>query len=277
MVLRLVSRIFGIFPVLSGALLAGCDVASPRVGTTPPVRLLVPYVGQGAAAVVVLPTSVVAFDAGPDSSMALDALLDAEGLRSIDLLVVSHWDLDHVGGLDPLVARGRVRGILHGSEPAEPWMAARKESWCSKVPEGCRTAGSSEGLSDGFRLQLHGGDTAAPDDNRRGLASRLVDPAGWGLLLAPGDLDTAGESRLLAAGSDLRARVLLVGHHGSRSSSSLPFLGAVRPGVAIVQAGLGNRHGHPHHEALERLRHLVEDLRWVQPETTERLDLGTDP
>lgn len=275
--LRLVTRPLGLLAGLCGVLVGGCDVASTRVAVAEPARLLVPHVGQGAAAVVVLPSSVVAFDAGPDSSTVVDDLLRTEGLGAIDLLVVSHWDLDHVGGLDRLVSRGRVRGILQGSEPADPWMAARKKAWCSKVPEGCRTAGSSAALSDGFRLEFHGGDAGAPDDNARGLLARLLDGSGRGLLLAPGDLDTTGESRLLASGSDLRAKVLLVGHHGSRSSSSLPFLGAVRPAVAIVQAGLGNRYGHPHREALERLRHLVEDLRWVQPETTERLDLGKDP
>lgn len=271
------TRFVGLLSSLLAVLLSGCHVAATSIPSAPPARLLVPHVGQGAAAMVVLPSSVVAFDAGPDSSTALDALLDLEGLPAIDLLVVSHWDLDHVGGLDRLVARGRVRGILHGSEPAEPWMIARKRAWCSAIPLGCRTSAPTAALTDGFRLELHLGDTSAPDDNQRGLATRLVDRVGRGLLLAPGDLDTTGETRLLASGSDLRARVLLVGHHGSRSSSSLPFLGAVRATTALVQAGAGNRYGHPHREALERLRHLVEDLRWVQPQTTERLDLGTDP
>lgn len=156
-------------------------------------------------------------------------------------------------------------------------MSARKEAWCGRIPEGCAKAAGHRNLADGFRLEFHAGDAEARDDNARSLVARLVDAAGTGLLLAPGDLDTTGEARLLASNPDLRAQVLLVGHHGSRSSSSLPFLGAVGAKTAIVQAGSGNRYGHPHLEALERLRHLVEDLRWVQPQTTERLDLGTDP
>lgn len=277
MELRLVMRALGVFGALAG-ILSGCDLGGaasrPQASTA---RLLVPYVGQGSGAVILLPGAVVAFDAGPDSTEAMTRALVGQGVESIDLMVVSHWDLDHVGGLERLVAQGRIRRLLHGAEPAEAWMASRKEGWCRRIPEGCAIAEGHRTLPDGFRLEFHAGDPLAPDDNGRSLVTRLVDGAGSGVLLAPGDLDTTGESRLLATGADLRARVLLVGHHGSRSSSSLPFLGAVRASIAIVQAGSANRYGHPHVEALERLRHLVEDLRWVQPQTTERLDLGTDP
>lgn len=276
MELRLVMRATAALGLLAGLLL-GCDVQGSAASPDADARLLVPYVGQGSGSVLVLPGAVVAFDAGPDSSDALSSTLDAHGLDAIDLMVVSHWDLDHVGGLDLLVAQGRIRRLVHGSEPAEGWMAARKSDWCRRIPDGCATTDGHRELSDGFRLEFHPGDPSAKDDNGRSLVTRLVDGTGEGLLLAPGDLDTLGESRLLASGADLRARVLLVGHHGSRSSSSLPFLGAVAATVAIVQAGEGNRYGHPHLEALERLRRLVEDLRWVQPRTTERLDLGTDP
>lgn len=272
----LVMRATGIFGLLAG-ILSGCDVGGATTAQTSRARLIVPYVGQGTAAAVVLPGAVVAFDAGPDSSEGLSLALDEQGAKTIDLMVVSHWDLDHVGGLERLVAQGRVRRLVHGSEPAEPWMALRKEEWCRRIAEGCFSADRAAGLADGFRLEFHLGDPSAQDDNGRSLVSRLVDGQGRGLLLAPGDLDTTGESRLLASGVDLRAQALLVGHHGSRSSSSLPFLGAVRADVAIVQTGSGNRYGHPHLEALERLRLLVEDIRWVQVKTTERLELGTDP
>jgi competence protein ComEC len=259
------------------AFLCGCDVQGSSTPPAPEARLVVPYVGQGAGALLLLPRAVVAFDAGPDSSDAMSEALDRQGVETIDLMVVSHWDLDHVGGLERLVGQGRIRRLVHGAEPAEAWMSVRKEAWCRRIPEGCATVAGHRSLSDGFRLEFHTGDAESRDDNSRSLVARLVDAAGTGLLLAPGDLDTTGESRLLASDPDLRAQVLLVGHHGSRSSSSLPFLGAVGAKTAIVQAGSGNRYGHPHVEALERLRHLVEDLRWVRPQTTERLDLGTDP
>lgn len=277
MELRLVMRALGVLGVFAFSL-GGCDMGSAATNLQGhSARLQVPYVGQGSGAVLFLPGAVVAFDAGPDSTDAMTTVLSGQGVESIDVMVVSHWDLDHVGGLERLISQGRVRHLVHGAEPAETWMAARKEDWCRRIPEGCSTVAGHRPLPDGFRLEFHVGDPLAQDDNGRSLVTRLVDGAGSGLLLAPGDLDTTGESRLLAKGADLRARVLLVGHHGSRSSSSLPFLGAVRAAIAIVQAGSGNRYGHPHVQALERLRHLVEDLRWVQPQTTERLDLGTDP
>ena len=87
--------------------------------------------------------------------------------------------------------------------------------------------------------------------------------------MAPGDLDTVGEASLLAHHAELDAAALLVGHHGSRGSSSLPFLGAVGASIAIIQAGLRNGYGHPHIEAIERLRAVVPDTRLVGAETTE--------
>jgi len=265
--------------LLAALLLAGCVADDPEGSATGSVTLVAPYVGQGSGALVLLDGQTLAFDAGPESSAVLRDQLRIEDRPSIDLLVVSHWDLDHVGGLDSLVAGGSVHRILYGAEPAESWMAARKASWCRQIPSGCERAAapSRRALAAGIALELGGIDATAPTDNERTMVARLVSATGRGLLLAPGDLDTLGEARLLASGTPLRAGVLLVGHHGSRSSSSLPFLGAVAPRIAIVQAGAGNRYGHPHVEALERLRRIATSLLWVTPGTRERLDLGTDP
>ena len=70
--------------------------------------------------------------------------------------------------------------------------------------------------------------------------------------LFPGDAEAAEE--VASLGADLRADVLKVGHHGSRTSSSVPFLDAVSPSIAVISAGQGNRYGHPHAEAFSRLR-----------------------
>lgn len=265
--------------LFAALLLAGCVVDDLDGSAAKPITLVVPYVGQGSGALLLLEGQTIAFDAGPESSAVLRDELRREHRPAIDLLVVSHWDLDHVGGIDTLVADGMVRRILYGAEPAESWMAARKASWCRRIPSGCERVGtpSRRALASGVELEFGEVDTSAATDNERTMVARVVSTTGRGLLLAPGDLDTVGEARLLASRTPLQASVLLVGHHGSRSSSSLPFLGAVSPRIAIVQAGAGNRYGHPHVEALERLRRIVASVRWVAPQTEERLDLGADP
>jgi competence protein ComEC len=75
-------------------------------------------------------------------------------------------------------------------------------------------------------------------------------------LLFTGDAEVHTERAMIARGHDLRARVLQLGHHGSRTSSSEEFLRAVSPEVAVYSAGKGNLYGHPHAEPLDRLERL---------------------
>lgn len=249
---------------------ASCGGPSPQEAM-PTARIVVPAVGQGAGVLVIRDGSAIAFDAGPDSSSALSRALREEGIERAELLVVSHWDLDHVGGLDALIQAGQVEQIAHGGEPVEQWMGARKRAWCAKVPKGCVLVeqGAAKSVLGDFSTEFVRTDPDGATDNERSLVTRLVDGSGTGLFLAPGDIDTSAEAAILARNIPIDARFLLVGHHGSRGSSSLPFLGAVHPLVAFVQAGRGNDHGHPHVEAMERIREVVPDLRVVSTDGTE--------
>jgi competence protein ComEC len=76
-------------------------------------------------------------------------------------------------------------------------------------------------------------------------------------VLLTSDISCAGEAWALASGADLKSTALKVAHHGSGSSSCEPFLKAVKPAVAVVQAGARNVYGHPHEEALARLRAVL--------------------
>ncbi|MBI3003672.1 MAG: DNA internalization-related competence protein ComEC/Rec2, partial [candidate division NC10 bacterium] len=73
-------------------------------------------------------------------------------------------------------------------------------------------------------------------------------------LLLTGDIEEEAEGHLVANGPLPSVRVLKVPHHGSRTSSTAPFLDAVRPAVAVIQVGFGNRFGHPHPEVVARLQ-----------------------
>ncbi|MFX9031545.1 hypothetical protein ABTN13_20815, partial [Acinetobacter baumannii] len=73
-------------------------------------------------------------------------------------------------------------------------------------------------------------------------------------MLLMGDAEAQTEERLIERGANLRARVLKVGHHGSRYATSERFLRAVRPEVAVISCGYDNRYGHPSQEVLDRLR-----------------------
>ncbi|HEY2736650.1 MAG TPA: MBL fold metallo-hydrolase, partial [Polyangiales bacterium] len=90
------------------------------------------------------------------------------------------------------------------------------------------------------------------DPNDNSLVIRIA--LGARALLFTGDIEAHGEAALLARGRSLKADVLKVPHHGSRTSSGLPLLAAVAPTLAIVSAGAVNLFGHPHAETLARLR-----------------------
>ena len=103
----------------------------------------------------------------------------------------------------------------------------------------------------GRRPREDGGAVARVRENDRSCVVHVQ--AGGASLLLTGDIEARSEAAMLARGAaPLRADVLLVPHHGSRTSSSAPFLDAVAPGLALVSAGHRNRFGHPHPAVLAR-------------------------
>jgi competence protein ComEC len=113
-------------------------------------------------------------------------------------------------------------------------------------------AGEIIEIDDGVRLEiLHPGPHFTTQDrNDSSVSVRLV--YGDFSLLLTGDAEEPAEQAMMAAGYPLNALVFKAGHHGSRTSSTMPFLEAVQPQIIIVSAGVDNRFGHPHPEVLER-------------------------
>jgi competence protein ComEC len=213
----------------------------------PALRLLMLDVGQGSAAVLLTARHSVVFDAGPRYSERFDAgrallvpALRALGVDAVDLLVLSHADNDHTGGAQGLRDAMPVHSELAG-EPL-PDTGTR------------RCAAGMHWRQDGvdFRL-LHPQDGDRREGNTASCVLR-VEAAGRVILLT-GDIDADAERALLATdAASLRADVVLVPHHGSRSSSSPRFVQAVLPRYALVSAGFRNRFGHPHPDVAARWR-----------------------
>jgi competence protein ComEC len=215
-------------------------------------ELLAADIGQGNAVLVRTAHHTLVFDAGPRFGLDSDAgqrvlvpLLRVLG-ETVDTLVVSHRDSDHSGGAASLLATQPGATLLSSVEVGHPLQALRPVQRCA----------AGQGWDwDGVRFDvLHplATDYAVPrKPNALSCVLRISNGARTALLVA--DIEQPQEARLVASdAAALRADVLLVPHHGSKTSSSPAFLDAVQPRFALVQAGYRNRFGHPAPPVLAR-------------------------
>jgi len=222
--------------------------------------LLVADVGQGTAVLVQTTNHALLYDAGPRYSRDSDAgdrvlvpLLRTFAVR-LDRLVLSHRDSDHVGGAPAVLGMHARADVWSSIEPEHPLHDLRPVTRC---------AAGQRWTWDGVVftvLHPRASDyAAAAKPNAMSCVLRIEAAARGGsapvAALLTGDIEAAQESRLVAlADGALRADVLLVPHHGSKTSSSAEFLDAVAPQLALVQSGYRNRFGHPAAAPLARYR-----------------------
>ena len=235
-------------------------VQPPAVGE---FEVVAADIGQGTAVLLRTRNHLLLYDAGPRYSAEADAaqrvllpLLRARGEQRIDLLMLSHSDIDHVGGAASLLAQLPVAALASSLPPSHPLLAAGVAHR--------RCAAGQAWDWDGVRFEVLHPQTSdyQPSAKPNALSCVLrVQAQGGRSLLLTGDIEAAQEAALVdRLGPGLRSQVLLVPHHGSKTSSSEAFIGAVAPGTAVVQAAYRSRFGHPAPQVLARYRALGVDL-----------------
>lgn len=229
-------------------------------------------VGQGDATLIESPYGTqVLIDGGPDSSV-LRELGDIIGFldRDIDMVIATHPDKDHIGGLIDVLERYDVRTILLTQNESDTPVA---ELFIELVEaEGAEIIYARDNQTftfDGAELRI-----LFPDREARGLesnASSIVAQLIYGetVFLFTGDSPQSIEKYLVSVyGSGLESDVLKVGHHGSKTSTASAFAAAVSPQYAVISAGKDNSYGHPHQEVLDTLS-------GVGAETNNTANLGS--
>jgi competence protein ComEC len=229
-------------------------------------------VGQGDSAVIESPSGRVVvvdgggvpgtderFGNGEPGSRVVVPFLRSRGISTVDLVVPTHPDDDHVQGLNAVVERLSVRGALDGGYPgaSAPYTRLLDALHRRHIPLYTARRGQVIDLGGGAKMEvlgptdhlLLGGHSAT---NNNSIVLRVV--YGRARVLLTGDAEAEEETDLIASGRDISADVLKVGHHGSRWSSTDSFLDRVRPSIAVLSVGRNNTYGHPHGEVLERLR-----------------------
>jgi competence protein ComEC len=208
-------------------------------------ELLAADIGQGNAVLVRTAGHTLVYDAGPRFSAESDAghrvlvpLLRALG-ENVDTLVLSHRDTDHTGGAAAVLTQ-QPQALLRSSIADDHALQALRASRRCEAGQHWHW----DGVDFEFLHPLAADYDAPHKPNAVSCVLRVS--AGGRVALLTGDIEAAQEARLVAAeGNRLRADVLLVPHHGSKTSSTPAFLDAVAPRWALVQAGYRNRFGHP--------------------------------
>ncbi len=226
------------------------------------LRLWIFDVGQGDS--ILFDTNdgqQILIDGGPNNSV-LSQLAKALPLtdKEIDLVIVSHNHADHLSGVNAVLEHYKVNliwisGAEYDSQTYRKFKAlvAEKQIKTENI-----TAGKTFNLNGltGIALYPLESFAARAPDNPHDASLVTFWQYGQTTVLLTGDAENEHEADMLARGIVKHADILKVGHHGSVTSSSLPFLEAVTPKIAVISAGRNNRYGHPHQTILDRLKTL---------------------
>jgi competence protein ComEC len=226
------------------------------------VQVIAADIGQGTAVLVRTARHALLFDAGPGVPGRSDAgqrvlvgLLRSVGVRQLDEMLISHGDADHVGGAASVLKAVPVRH-LRSSLPPDHDLLTQLSPIVGRPPHTPCQVGQ-RWTWDGVEFEvLHPTtqDLAERDSLGDNALSCVLRVRAHGRqVLLTGDIEAEQEAALLErAPESLRSEVLLVPHHGSKTSSTQDFLQAVAPKVAVIQAGAHNSYGHPNPTVLAR-------------------------
>jgi competence protein ComEC len=246
------------------AIVSGADVTRLRRGDQVPLRLTVFDVGQAESILfetrdhtLLIDTGGAPFGGGIDvGRRVLAPALWARGIRSLDAMLVTHGDPDHIGGAVAVADDFRPRQIWEGIQVPQhrPTQELMQDAARLRIPVVPFRAGGAIRLGDVRLRVLH---PPSPDWERRRVRNddSVVLEAVYGdvAILLTGDISAEVERSILPLLTPARIRILKVAHHGSGTSSSSALLEGWRPQVALISCGRGNRFGHPTPQVLQRL------------------------
>jgi beta-lactamase superfamily II metal-dependent hydrolase len=262
--------------VIIGALVAYIKFYKPAPGPQLPppsgdeLSVHVLDVGQGDAILIVAPGGKTALvDASvPGSGKKILAAMGRYGVDHIDLLVTTHAHADHIGGADEVIKGTKVYKVLDSKVPnttknyedfldaIEGRIENPQDNFITAAPGQTFDLGGGAIISVLAPIQpLFTKDqlrSGGNEPNANSVVTRL-DYGEFSILLT-GDAEAQTEERMMEQGARLAAKVLKVGHHGSKYASSTDFLRQAKFRDAIISCGADNRYGHPSQEVLDRLK-----------------------
>lgn len=270
--MRTAAKLAGFILAMIVAVLLGFWLASYRPAGSGAFRFTMLNVGQGDASVIESPEGhVILIDAGPavrDDDTGRRIVLPylrRRGFNRLDYAVLTHWDLDHAGGAEAIADGIRVGALIL---PRLPYRLSHLTTTAQRirsaferqsVPVEYLSRGDGIALGKQVTLQVlspppPGVGWTPTSDNDASLV--LMVRYGSFRLLLMGDAEAEAEHDIIRRGLDVRASVLKIGHHGSKTSTSDRWCHAVQPKIALISVGKENTYGHPSRQVLERLQRI---------------------
>jgi len=239
-------------------LLAGCTETSntKKVSVTAGHEMRVHFidVGQGDSIFIESPNGkTMLIDGGvKGAGQKVVSYLKELGVSKLDIVVATHPDADHIGGLIPVLNSIEIgqfydSGKVHTSQTFEEMLTLIDTK---NIPYNVPKTGDRIAFDDDINVKVLNANENATDNNDASIVLKLA--YGNVSFLLTADAGIALEKEMMQ--DDVKATILKAGHHGSNTSSSAEFIQAVHPEVTILSYGEGNKYGHPHAEVVERLQ-----------------------
>jgi competence protein ComEC len=236
-----------------GALIAAACLWRPAPVPDGAARITILDVGQGLSVVIETRGHTLVYDAGPSFRTGSDTgqlvvvpFLRSRGIRTVDRVVVSHDDDDHKGGAGSVLALMDARALTVGPSLQA---SAFNDTLARRTQDTCRRGAAWAWNGVGFRW-VHPGDARYRRDNDSSCV--LLVSAGGHAVLVTGDIEAEAERELVREGALAPVDIVVVPHHGSRTSSTKDFVAASRPRWAVYPVGYRNRWNFPVRRVVER-------------------------
>ncbi len=236
------------------------EIAEERAPPTGKLEVHFIDVGQGDSIFIKTPEKNILIDGGGRGNTVVNYLRN-QGVESLDLVIGTHPHADHIGGLINVMQAIPVKeiidpGVAHTTVTFEDYLDVIDEKDII-FTEG--RAGMKRDLGSGAEMKIiHPTSPSSSHLNDASIVCRVT--FGEVSFMFTGDAEQGAESQILNRGYELKSDILKVGHHGSRTSTTPPFLSAVSPSTAIIMCGAGNTYGHPHEETLNTLSDAGVDI-----------------
>ena len=233
-------------------------------------------IGQGDAIFIEAPNgNQVLIDGGPGRSILreIGAMMPFYD-RYIDVVIATHPDADHVGGLNDVFDRYKISLFMEPGVDTDTnvYLELKRKIASTTLIEARRGMVVELGAGVNLEIIFPVGDVTNWETNDASIVARLV--YGETEFLLTGDAPIKTENALIYLGSNLNADILKVGHHGSKTSTSDLFVKAVAPEYAVISSGKENRYGHPTLEVLKILEN--NNVKILRTDTEGRIVFGSD-